>query len=73
MKQLAIIALTIFTFAACDKQLDYDFTTACANVTGSSMIERSDNCKTCCRNNGYDLGSYDELRNSEGCGCANEK
>ena len=47
----------------------------CAVISGGSMEARSDNCWSCCVNNGWERGTYWEDLGVAvpGCECVNDK
>jgi len=73
MKKLMGYSITIsllisLAITGCDKKVDSEYIPQCTGVSGGTMEDRSNNCKSCCRNNGWDDGTYWDV-GEVGCEC----
>lgn len=69
------ILIALGTQAGCKKTSDNSYILECKKVEGTSQITRNENCKKCCKDNGWDNGVYWELAaggNEPGCECFND-
>lgn len=70
MKKLSILVILVMAFTmACKKVDDNAFIPECENITGGTMQSRQDQCKSCCRSNGWDDGAFMEMGPELGCEC----
>ncbi len=66
---LIIIAIvSIFSLTNCKNKVEADRISECALISGGSMEARTNNCRSCCINNGWDNGTYWEV-GEVGCEC----
>ncbi len=64
-----IIALLLLLFLTnCKNKVEAERIPECSGITGSTMEARTNNCKTCCINNGWENGTYWEV-GEVGCEC----
>jgi hypothetical protein len=71
----ATLYVMLLTYASCKKTSENAYIPECKNVQGSSQINRTENCKKCCKDNGWDNGVYWEIAhggNDAGCECFND-
>lgn len=65
---IIIALLMMLSLTNCKKKVDAERIPECAGISGGTMDERTNNCKTCCINNGWDNGTYWEV-GEVGCEC----
>ncbi len=65
---IALSLLFSLTITGCDKKVDSEYIPQCSGVTGGTMEARNSSCKSCCRSNGWDNGTYWDV-GQIGCEC----
>jgi len=72
---IIILFMMTLSLAGCKKQVDAEYISQCAGVSGSTMEARNANCWQCCVNNGWERGTYWEDLGVAvpGCECENDK
>lgn len=72
MKKLSILVILVMTISLSCKKNKVDenaYIPECENISGGTMESRQDQCKSCCKNNGWNDGTFWELGAQQGCEC----